>query len=317
MIDHARHDVRIVIYWALILSLLINSGVLVYLLMLQRFHTPASLIKNSQEATVIMQEEDAADQNKQHPLMQPWAQTYAKQSVAGDAHDQGAPDDHILDMADHHQETSVPETEALAPLDQTPEQEAPTAEPAVEPDTHIETSATIQEILKAPAQVTPTQPHRRVRPATAAAAKRKITAADIAKGFLNNMRHKGDRAVTMIGDKDARITQEQLKHERYLQKLQSALDRAFSIHRHQMPRINAQEAEARLLLALNKDGSIRTLELMDSSGFRALDLFVIEIFKKAGTAFAPVPDYLPNDPYTISFVLTISATQSMPVRLYR
>lgn len=310
MVNYAESKEQSIFYWALILSLLINCSALIYLLILQHFQTE-KVAPVPHQATVHMHNESFEQAER-------WAQTYARQSIK----DQPEYEEISQELNTKHENCNQEMTEEIfdtesKKLDQTALQSSSTEE-TVQNATVTDHKASTQNFstddYKANIQQK-IQPRDHEPLESTEPIKKKITAADIAKGFLHNVRKQGTRAISMMGDPGAQMTQDQLRHERYLQKIYRTLDTAFRIYRHEMPHIGMQKLEVLVELALNKDGSIRWLKLSEGCGIHSVDLFILEVFKKASMSFAPVPDHLPHNPYIISLSLGIYPAKSTPIHL--
>jgi outer membrane biosynthesis protein TonB len=144
-----------------------------------------------------------------------------------------------------------------------------------------------------------------------------ITLAQLSQGFLNHVKHEGNHAIHMLGKKSGRPTDEQIKYERYLQKLSWCLQNSFNIHNDRFPTSANRDDSVQVLLALNKDGSLKDCRVSKTSGNRDLDYFTLFIFKDASTSFPPVPEYLPHDPFAINYIIMVSASEEGRLKLYR
>ena len=146
----------------------------------------------------------------------------------------------------------------------------------------------------------PAQPAHQTPP-PAMPQKRKLTLADLAKGFLTHLKNEGQDALKMYGKKGAKATQEQLKLQRYVQKIVWQLENSMRIHRGRLKITRELETELYIYLALNRNGTLKELKLSKSSGIREIDNFYMFIFKDASTSFPPVPSYLPGNPLKLNF----------------
>jgi len=152
-------------------------------------------------------------------------------------------------------------------------------------------------------------PLRRLSPhAITTQQKNKPTLAQLTNGFLHATRTNGSHGVTMLGKKNATPTDEQLKYERYLERLKNCLHSTLAIHREKFPPNTGNDLTTHILLALNKDGSIKALTVEQSSGDLRLDAFLLFIFRDASSSFPPVPSYLPHDPFTMGYIVQTNAS---------
>lgn len=291
---------------ALIFSVLLNSGALVYFLLLEQMHTPHYSPVTAQEASIILQESQPHQQAQQEE----WAQTYAKHSSFG------LPE-HSLE--DHDAIIEPPDT-IKEPEAQPQAYERPPATQESEPSLH-EPTTTTRASGNTPLMtslVTATKPKQTAQPQQPDAQKtQSFCLKDLAKGFLDHMHQKGNHAITMMGKKDAVPTDQQLKNERFLQKLNWHLYHAFRTNQTSMPVMGSQGARAQILLELNKDGSLHQLGIAQSSGNSAVDRFIIAMFQEASASFPPVPTYLPHNPYHIIYRVELMNEKGLSMGLSR
>ncbi|MDZ4149939.1 energy transducer TonB [Methylicorpusculum sp.] len=142
--------------------------------------------------------------------------------------------------------------------------------------------------------------------------KKMVSMASLARGFLDNIKNEGPHAVTMIGGKEGgKITTEQLKMERYVQRLNWYLQNSFRINRERY-RKQHPSTTAEVYLVLERNGHIKDVRILRTSGDPLLDDHTLFVFKDAGSSFPPVPQYLPQDPFTITYVVEYSVFDSPP-----
>jgi TonB family protein len=142
------------------------------------------------------------------------------------------------------------------------------------------------------------------------------TLAQLTQGFLHQARNEGTHTIHMLGKRNGQPTDEQMKYERYLQKLNWCLQNSFSINNNRFPSSDRLETDAHIFLALDKDGKIKQLNLAKSSGNKLLDQFVLFVFRDASSSFPPVPQYLPHNPFTIMYTVTLNPSDNN-FRFYR
>jgi len=147
--------------------------------------------------------------------------------------------------------------------------------------------------------------------------KKTLTLAQLTQGFLDHIHDEGNHSVTMLGKEGAMPTDEQLKHERYLQKLSWCLQNSFKINQNRLPSNEPTQATVEVFLALNKDGTLNQLQLAKSCGDFRLDQFTLFVFRDASSSFPPVPRYLPNNPFKIVFMIEISTINNRSMGVYR
>lgn len=144
-----------------------------------------------------------------------------------------------------------------------------------------------------------------------------LTLAQLSQGFLNHVKDEGKHAIHMLGKKNGTPSDEQIKYERYLQKLSWCLQNSFNIHNDRFPAAARDVDSVQVLLALNKDGSLKHCRISKTSGNIDLDYFTLFIFNDASTSFPPVPQYLPHDPFTINYIIMVSSSEESRLKLYR
>ncbi|HEV2916184.1 MAG TPA: hypothetical protein VGW78_00395, partial [Candidatus Babeliales bacterium] len=105
-----------------------------------------------------------------------------------------------------------------------------------------------------------------------------LTLSQLTQGFLNHVKDEGKHAIHMLGKKSGTPSDEQIKYERYLQKLSWCLQNSFNIHNDRFPPSASMDDTVQVLLALNKDGSLKHCHVSKTSGNRELDHFTLFIF---------------------------------------
>jgi len=145
---------------------------------------------------------------------------------------------------------------------------------------------------------------------------KKLTLAQLTQGFLDHIKDEGRHNVEMRGRRGM-PTAEQLKHERYIEKLSWCLQNSFKINREKCPTSNPIQTDVEVLLELNSNGSIKSVRVVKSSGNHRLDQFTLFIFRDASTSFPPVPHYLPHNPYHIVYIIEINTMMNRSFGIYR
>lgn len=296
---------------ALILSLIFHTSFMLYV----------ALQKNSQLTNDTLQAKEEALKNEMKKDKE-WAETKAQSGHFG------AP----VFFKDE------PETDIIPPEPEAQQKETPTKEQETTSELKSETQTTperaeqpeptkmaplydkptVARKLKNPQpQQAPCQYNKPVPPSIASAKSKTPTLAELTKGFLDQSKDSGTHLVHMLGKKNARPTDEQIKYERYLQRLSFCLQNSFNIHNHRFPSSQPIDTDAHIFLALNKEGTVKQLTLVKSSGSAQLDQFTLFIFKEASSSFPPVPQYLPHDPFSITYVVGLNTTQQSGLKLYR
>jgi len=154
------------------------------------------------------------------------------------------------------------------------------------------------------------------QPQLASLQKKSLTLAQLTKGFLEHMKDEGKHRITTIGKEEQIPTAEQLKHERYMEKLSWCLQNSFKINSNKFPTTKPVKTILRVYLALNQNGTVKELKIVESSGNRLLDQFVHYIFRDASSSFPPVPHYFPQSPYTITYIVEINPVRNTRIGLH-
>ncbi len=120
-----------------------------------------------------------------------------------------------------------------------------------------------------------------------------ITLAQVAQGFINRIQ---EAAMAVKSNNQGPANMDQLKQIHYCQKIIGCLVNSYKINKWDIK--NKEQAQrASIHLALNHDGSIHTLRIMQSSGNYGLDQFIVGMFKDASSSFPPVPQSFKKVPF--------------------
>ena len=151
--------------------------------------------------------------------------------------------------------------------------------------------------------------------------KQSVTLADITKGLVQKMHHSSDHLVNAINGKTGKVTEEQLRYERYFKKISYHFSNSDRIHRsnHIDALMKARDQirdSMNIHIALNRDGSILDVRLASSCGSKVIDDYYMFVFKDASSSFPTVPNFLPAP---LRFGYTIGVQQhaqqsSSPIR---
>jgi len=141
-------------------------------------------------------------------------------------------------------------------------------------------------------------------PAKENAIKPPITLAQLTQGFLHHRKEQsGSYGISMLGIKRGIPSEEQMRYERYLQKLVWCLQNSFNINRYKQPAISS-DAPVHVFFSLDRDGILQQLSIKKSSGNMYIDQFVLFIFQDASSSFPPVPSYLTDNPFSMTCVVS-------------
>lgn len=134
-----------------------------------------------------------------------------------------------------------------------------------------------------------------------------LTLADLVQGFLSQNQlpdsnrdsdaNGGMHVLKVKTGRHGHASEKQLMHELYYKKIIACIGNSFKIHRHKAPQTD-QSHRAAIQLAIKRDGSLYSLQLLQSSGNRAIDDFALFILKDASLSFPPVPKFFDTDIYT-------------------
>lgn len=131
-----------------------------------------------------------------------------------------------------------------------------------------------------------------------------ITLAQLTQGFLHQRKElSGSYGISMMGINRGIPSDEQMKYERYLQKLLWCLQNSLQINRRQQPPF-ASNGPVHVFFSLNRDGILQQLSIKKSSGNMYVDQFVLFIFRDASSSFPPVPSYLTDDPFSMTCIVS-------------
>ncbi len=141
--------------------------------------------------------------------------------------------------------------------------------------------------------------------------------AQLSQRFLEYAhQEQGSGMVEVLGAQQGMPTDEQLKHERYVQKIFWWIQKASDMQNYRYQSIPQTDASSSWFMLLNRDGSIRVLNLLQPSGVPALDAIVGDVIREASSSFPPVPAYFKGDGYSLRFTLKYQSYQQ-PNRAFR
>ena len=301
------------IFAAFIVSLLVHIGSMLY------FWLPGT----PTQAANSVEEKKVEQQQKEIKKEEPWAATQAGGGNAGapvffqdepEEREEEEPTQEKEDPAPQEQPTPKP-AELERNIDITePEKITAQTEPLHETTTIQSAKITKPEKTKPPIQQQLKQPVQ-PRQTTMPPAKKIPSLAELTQGYMNHVKGEGKHLVSMLGPKKGLPSEEQMKYERYLQKLSTCLSTSFAIHRDAFSLSSRIEDDTSIFVSLNQDGTPRKISLQQSSGNKKLDDFVLFVFRDASTSFPPVPAYLPHNPFTITFIVQTKTPEQSNVRI--
>ncbi len=131
--------------------------------------------------------------------------------------------------------------------------------------------------------------------------------AGITRGYLQQLQDEGENLIKTIGgNPNKKPTAEQLKHERYFAKVQWCLQNAHAINQEKCQMHDAIEAVMKIYFVLNREGKITQFQIVQSSGFAYVDQYISSLFTYASSSFPPLPAYIKEDHFPISYTVLIN-----------
>lgn len=135
-------------------------------------------------------------------------------------------------------------------------------------------------------------PSRHISPAkTPSPVNQSLTLAQLTQGFMQQLQ---TSSMTVQGNRQGNASMEQLQQMHYLQKILACLVATYKILTNSTFK-NSPMEQARIYLAIKRDGSIHALHLAQSSGNVAVDQFLINLFQEASSSFPPLPASFKQD----------------------
>ena len=134
--------------------------------------------------------------------------------------------------------------------------------------------------------------------------KKNMSLADLTRGFLDQIKDEGNNTIKMEGDPNKMPTDEQLKHERYLQKIQWCLQNSFKIYRERAPMV-AENTEVKVYLEIEQSGHINQVHIAQTSGNPTFDQFMLFAFNEASSSFPPLPQFIKKIPLQIVYTIVV------------
>lgn len=111
----------------------------------------------------------------------------------------------------------------------------------------------------------------------------KVTFAQLAQGFAQHIQG----TLSVKSSKQGAASIDQLKQMHYCQKILACLVNSYKINKGSLP-INKTMRNTIVQLALNQNGSIYLLRILQSSGNIAMDQFITHMFQDASSSFPPL-----------------------------
>lgn len=140
---------------------------------------------------------------------------------------------------------------------------------------------------------------------------KKLSLADIAQGLISKLDENSQHYVSSKGGNKGQPTDEQIKYERYIGKLFACMQKSIRIHKGNLNLDSFLEAEVYFQLTLNRNGSLADVHIIQTSGNRTLDEFILFVVRDAASSFPPVPSYLKQSSYPLGFVINPGPSKPM------
>jgi hypothetical protein len=102
------------------------------------------------------------------------------------------------------------------------------------------------------------------------------------------MQHLQESPMSVRSNQQGPASMEQLQQMHYMQKIIACIVNSYKIRNNSSLRGYTMQ-QARVQMALNKDGTIYILQLVQSSGNMTIDQFLISMFQDASSSFPPLP----------------------------
>lgn len=130
--------------------------------------------------------------------------------------------------------------------------------------------------------------------------------ATLSRGYLDQIKTQGNNLVTLVGGDTSKLpTAQQLQYERYWAKLQWSLQNSLYANTDRYPSTKRLQCQMRVLCSVKRDGSIRELKILDSSGDHQFDTFIHYSFEQAASSFPPLPAFISQDPYPMVWIIQV------------
>ncbi|MCK4651144.1 energy transducer TonB [Candidatus Babeliales bacterium] len=132
--------------------------------------------------------------------------------------------------------------------------------------------------------------------------KRSIIA--MTKGFIENLKNKGDDWLERKGDPNKRPDFKELKYISYEQKINWYLQNSWKQHFAHQPWQKALEGKAIIDFKINEDGSLKNVYMLQSSGNNNLDDMIVKSVEYAAP-FPPLPKHFGKKTYKTGRIIYV------------
>ena len=134
--------------------------------------------------------------------------------------------------------------------------------------------------------------------------KRNIIA--MTRGFIENIKHKGNDWLERKGDDNKRPSFEELKYLSYEQRINWQLQSSWKRHFARGANAKLLQGKAIIDFTLDAHGNIIKLQLLQSSGHKELDDVILESTKRAAP-FPPLPKHFNSPTYSTGRIIHVQA----------
>ncbi len=304
---YQSHRIQRAIFFALLISLLLHFTIFISFL-----YNENNKQEYNKNQTAVTFEQEAKDKLA-------WAARKAHASQFGaPVIFQDLQEESMQNQTDHVTESAEQNTPKNQELTQATQEKSTEENNALEPTKNEipeETSQKLETNISIPKQSSQTKQYRQ-QPISSSSTKKPPTLAQLTKGFLEHIKNEGKDQITTEGQEGITPTADQLKHERYIEKLSWCLQNSFKINRDKFPVTTPIKTMVKVYLALNKNGTVQELHIVESSGNQLLDRFTQFVFQDASSSFPPVPQYLPHNPYKVIYIIEINTIQDTRIGLH-
>ena len=136
--------------------------------------------------------------------------------------------------------------------------------------------------------------------------------AQMTQGLIDQFTNEGQNTINMAGAKNGIPTDEQLKYERYVARLIGCIQNAFYIQWNNFINKRTVFTYCATHIAVNRDGKVQDVQIIQSSGFKDIDQLMINVIKYASSSFPPVPSYIKGDPFAKNYRWKIELFEGQP-----
>lgn len=270
---------------AIIACLLIHGLMLVSIIMVE--------LNDAEREPIIMIAEVQDEQTKQPLTEEQWVALNNSLPDSQFMHTPSAtpqaapPEEQPVDMAaDQRQEAEKQPDQEIT--DQAIEQAIELATQFLE--TQLETEP---ELAQAPQEAPEKKQEKKPEQSPPPEAQKKLTLAQIAQGFVSQMQ---EAAMAVKSDQSGQASMKQLQQINYCQKIIGCIVNSYKINKYNAPK-NSPDQRLCVQLSLKNDGTIHSLNIVQSSGNHQIDQFVLAMFKDASSSFPPLPKSLQRTPF--------------------